>query len=54
LHSHTCVYIVCTIFTLLLLSRPTSLFHQCQPLPLPHLGRACSVLLFSNFVEEKT
>jgi hypothetical protein len=45
LHLLTSIYIICTTSSLHLV--PPSL----PPLP---LGRTCSALLFSNFVEEKT
>jgi hypothetical protein len=51
LHLYTCVYILCTLFTLLHLSPPLFPSHWCQS-PTPH--RSCSALLFSYFVGEKT
>jgi hypothetical protein len=37
---YICVYIICTVFILLLLSRPPLPSHWCQPLPPP--SRTCS------------
>jgi hypothetical protein len=54
LHLHTCVHIFWIIFTLLPHFHATSDTHWWQPSPIPStLGRTCSTLLFSDFVEVK-
>jgi hypothetical protein len=49
LHLHACVHIFCTLFTLLSPFPATSLLPLVPTFP---LGRTCSALLFSDFVEE--
>jgi hypothetical protein len=51
LHLHTCIYIFCTVFTLL---SPFPIISPLLLIPTPcPPGRTCSTFLFSNFVEEK-
>jgi hypothetical protein len=44
LYLHTCVYIFCTIFTLLPFSPPPPTIHQCQPPTLPPLASGQNLL----------